>query len=73
MVSVYIKSVIIWMIILTCTFGITSESLVKKGWFENAKKPKYGKFLMVCAVPVVRLVLWLAIISMAFVQKPDEK
>lgn len=72
MISLYIKSVIIWAVILYATATMFSDALEKQGWIVISKE-NMVELIYASAIPVFRLILWIAIIFLAFVRNPENK
>ena len=69
MLGAYLSSVIIWTAILYATVKLLLDELVDKGWTEEKRAPKIRNFILLCAVPMVRLFAWVMILYMAIVPK----
>ena len=71
----YLKSIIIWMIILECTFLLCKDPLKKR--FPTAKVTKHNLItklrasLTVAAIPIVRLIVVIMIFYITFCKQED--
>lgn len=72
MISVYIKSVVVWTIILCATAKMLSGTLEKRGWISTSKIGLKASILM-AAIPILRIITWASVIGMAFIDNPDKK
>ena len=69
MLGAYLSSVIIWTAILYATVKLLLEELADKGWTEAKRAPKIRNFVLLCAIPIVRLIAWVLILYMAVAPK----
>lgn len=73
MLGAYLSSVIIWTAILYATAKIFSEQLVKNGWAKTREIQKIRNFVVLCAIPIVRLIAWVMILCMSVAPKNKQE
>lgn len=68
MLTLYLMSVAIWMIIIYAMAAIFESSIKEKGWLKDKESKKRGVFtslFLLSAVPIIRFIVALCIFIMA--------
>ena len=75
MIGFYLKSVVIWMIILECNFLFCRESLRKRFPVDKLKETslitKLKGTLVIAAIPIVRLIIVIVVFFITFCNQED--
>ena len=75
MIGFYLKSVVIWMIIIECTFLLFKDAIGKRVGTNDTKKAGLIKQLrglfVLAAIPIIRLIIVVALVYIATCKKED--
>lgn len=73
MIKFYCQTVLVWMMILYCLCCIFEDAINKNGYMDNIEEhsniEKFTRFLMISAIPFVRLLFVFTIFSMVVYPK----
>lgn len=67
MFGLYIKSVIVWVVMIWAAIYMNKEKIIEKGWLENANKSEASLivFIAMAVIPIMRVVFLITPFAMA--------